>query len=206
MKLLHTIGASLFLSLLLSLGLMSYMKSCTTDNQSKNKEIVVDGKTVQVIKEIHDTVNIPVNQVIYQPGKSIHTVTIKYLPLDTTQSVDTQLKEFNALKVYKDSVILKDSLGIVKITDTLYQNKIQGRIWDYSITKRQLNNTLIVKDLPKNEWFLGASTGAEINSNLLLGTNLTLIDKQKKLYQIGLGINSQAKPYVQVGLSWKLTK
>jgi hypothetical protein len=182
------------------------MKSCTTDNQSKNKEIVVDGKTVQVIKEIHDTVNIPVNQVIYQPGKSIHTVTIKYLPLDTTQSVDTQLKEFNALKVYKDSVILKDSLGIVKITDTLYQNKIQGRIWDYSITKRQLNNTLIVKDLPKNEWFLGASTGAEINSNLLLGTNLTLIDKQKKLYQIGLGINSQAKPYVQVGLSWKLTK
>jgi hypothetical protein len=202
---LHAITTSILLSLLLALGLAWYLNSCSNIGTFKGKQTVINGKTFQVVKEVHDTVIIPIKQVVYKPGKEIQVDCVKYLPIDTAIPLSYQVKDYNSIRIYRDLIKLKDSLGFISLTDTLYQNKILGRTWTASVSKKIINNTIYIKDLPKNEWYFGGTTNISSN-NVSIGPQIGLIDKRKNLYQLSIGLNNQVKPYVQVGVSWNLNK
>ena len=81
--------------------------------------------------------------------------TIKLVDVDTA----ALLKDYLAKVIYKDTLRLPDSLGIVALTDTITKNQILGRTFNAKVKERVINNTTIVKELPKTKVFYGVEGG-----------------------------------------------
>jgi hypothetical protein len=105
--------------------------------------------------------------------------------------------------LYKDRLVLNDGLGIVEITDTISRNKIIGRKWNAQINERTITDTKIVKELPKNQVYVGVQ-GMVGNSSALIGPQLTLKTKKDNLYGANLLIDGNGNKYFGVSVGWKI--
>ena len=105
--------------------------------------------------------------------------------------------------MYKDKLVLDNDLGMIELTDTLYQNKILGRKWNAMIKERTITDTKIVKELPKNQVYVGV-TGIVGNSSALIGPQLTLKTKKDNLYGANLLIDGNGNKYFGVSVGWKI--
>ena len=119
------------------------------------KTIKVDGKKYEVIKHEIDTVEVLKEKVITKKGKDIFHEIIEYDTVTMKEFVDVDttaiLKDYLSKVVYKDTLILPDSLGSVSLTDTITQNRLEGRTWNAKVKERIIKETLIVKDPPKSQ-------------------------------------------------------
>jgi hypothetical protein len=179
-------------------SIILFMRMCTDEPQNKNKIIRIKGKDYQILKI--DTIIKKVEQTVYKKGKDIYHDTTIYVNIP--QNVDTNqiLKDYYSYNVYIDSLKLKDSLGLVTITDTIFQNKIKNRKWNTSINKFETNTTLA--ELPRNQVYFGLNT-----SNLIhpFGVSFILKTKKEKMYLLGGGIDSDKKINIQLGVFWKIS-
>lgn len=175
------------------------------------KTIKVDGKKYEVIKHEIDTVEVLKEKVITKKGKDIFHEIIEYDTVTMKEFVDVDttaiLKDYLSKVVYKDTLILPDSLGSVSLTDTITQNRLEGRTWNAKVKERIIKETLIVKDPPKSQLYFGLSGNFD-RENLIagVGAGLAFKTKKDKLYQINLGVNNQQKlsPFIGVGTFWKI--
>lgn len=179
------------------------------------KTMVVDGKAYEVIKEIHDTTEVEKLKTLWKKGKDIVHETIVYDTAIKLVNVDTAalLHDYFAKNIYKDTLRLPDSLGYVFLTDTITKNKIDGRTFTAKVKQRVINNTTIVKELPKTKVFYGIEGGfnkADVVSHL--GMGLLINTKSDKIYHLGLGVanrttdgtNGKLSPYIGAGVYWKI--
>ena len=179
------------------------------------KKVFIAGKAYEVIKHDIDTVDIVKTKVVTKKGEDIYHETIVEKEVIIPAVIDTLalLKDYYSKVLYKDTLILPDSLGIVALNDTISQNKILGRTFNASVKQRTIKETTIVKELPKTKLFYGLEGGfnkADFVSSV--GAGVLINTKKDKIYQLGLGVTNQTTdgtnggftPYVRGGVYWKL--
>jgi len=179
------------------------------------RTVRIEGKKYEVIKHDIDTFEVVKTKVVTKKGADIYHETIveKEVVIPTIVDTAALLKDFFAKNVYKDTLRLPDSLGIVAVTDTITQNKILGRTFNASVKQREIKETLIVKELPKTQVYYGFNGGfnkADVVSNI--GAGVIIKTKKDKIYQLGAGVanrvtdgtNGTLSPYVGAGVYWKI--
>jgi hypothetical protein len=179
------------------------------------KKVFIAGKAYEVIKHEIDTVDIVKTKVVTKKGEDIYHETIVEKEVIIPAVIDTLalLKDYYSKVLYKDTLVLPDSLGIVALNDTISQNKILGRTFNASVKQRTIKETTIVKELPKTKLFYGLEGGfnkADFVSSV--GAGVLINTKKDKIYQLGLGVTNQTTdgtnggftPYVRGGVYWKL--
>ena len=179
------------------------------------KKVFIAGKAYEVIKHEIDTIDIVKTKVVTKKGEDIYHETIVEKEVIIPAVIDTMalLKDYYSKVLYKDTLILPDSLGIVALNDTISQNKILGRTFNASVKQRTIKETTIVKELPKTKVFYGLEGGfnkADFVSSV--GAGVLINTKKDKIYQLGLGVTNQTTdgtnggftPYVRGGVYWKI--
>jgi hypothetical protein len=179
------------------------------------KKVFIAGKAYEVIKHEIDTIDIVKTKVVTKKGEDIYHETIVEKEVIIPTVIDTMalLKDYYSKVLYKDTLVLPDSLGIVALNDTISQNKILGRTFNASVKQRTIKETTIVKELPKTKVFYGLEGGfnkADFISSV--GAGVLINTKKDKIYQLGLGVNNQTtdgvnggfSPYLRGGVYWKI--
>jgi hypothetical protein len=179
------------------------------------KKVFIAGKAYEVIKHEIDTVDIVKTKIVTKKGEDIYHETIVEKEVIIPAVIDTAalLKDYYSKVLYKDTLILPDSLGTVSVIDTITQNKILGRTFNANVKQRTIKETMIVKELPKTKVFYGLEGGfnkADFVSSV--GAGVLINTKKDKIYQLGLGVNNQTTdginggftPYIRGGVYWKI--
>ena len=179
------------------------------------KKVFIAGKAYEVIKHDIDTIDIVKTKVVTKKGEDIYHETIVEKQVVIPVVIDTMalLKDYYSKVLYKDTLVLPDSLGTVSLLDTISQNKILGRTFNASVKQRTIKETMIVKELPKTKVFYGLEGGfnkADFVSSV--GAGVLINTKKDKIYQLGLGVNNKTtdgtnggfSPYVRGGVYWKI--
>ena len=183
------------------------MRMCDGSGEVDNKKVVkIDGKKYEVIKHTVDTVIVPVEQTVYKEGKTIYKEKVIYVDVPHVVDTNNILKEFFSKVVYKDTLKLKDSLGYIVVTDTITKNSILNRLFDAKVNKTTIKETLIVKDLPNNQVYIGGVAGFD-RTNIVnfLGPNFVLKTKKDKMFSLGFGYGLNKNITVQAGMYWKIS-
>ena len=179
------------------------------------KKVFIAGKAYEVIKHDIDTVDIVKTKIVTKKGEDIYHETIVEKEVIIPAIIDTLalLKDYYSKVLYKDVLVLPDSLGIVALNDTISQNKILGRTFNASVKQRTIKETTIVKELPKTKIFYGLEGGfnkADVVSSV--GAGVLINTKKDKIYQLGLGVDNRTtdginggfSPYIRGGVYWKI--
>ena len=179
------------------------------------RTIRIEGKKYEVIKHEIDTVDVIKTKVVTKKGDDIYHETIVEKEVLIPAVIDTAalLKDYYSKVLYKDVLVLPDSLGTVAVTDTISQNKILGRTFNANVKQRTIKETMIVKELPKTKVFYGLEGGfnkADFVSSV--GAGVLINTKKDKIYQLGLGVDNRTtdgtngtfSPYVRGGVYWKI--
>ena len=179
------------------------------------RTIRIEGKKYEIIKHDIDTVDIVKTKVVTKKGEDIYHETIVEKEVIIPAVIDTMalLKDYYSKVLYKDVLVLPDSLGTVAVTDTISQNRILGRTFNANVKQRTIKETTIVKELPKTKVFYGLEGGfnkADFVSSV--GAGVLINTKKDKIYQLGLGVTNQTTdgtnggftPYVRGGVYWKI--
>jgi hypothetical protein len=179
------------------------------------KKVFIAGKAYEVIKHEIDTVDIVKTKVVTKKGEDIYHETIVEKEVLIPAVIDTAalLKDYYSKVLYKDVLVLPDSLGTVAVTDTISQNKILGRTFNANVKQRTIKETTIVKELPKTKVFYGLEGGfnkADFVSSV--GAGVLINTKKDKIYQLGVGVdnrttdgtNGSFSPYLRGGVYWKI--
>lgn len=195
---------------ILIIGLVTFIvfKQCSSEDKSI-ETIKIDGKKYELLKQKIDTIFIDRTKVKYVKGNDIYHETIVEkekrieVPVYTKGDTVRIVQSYNQKVLYKDKLVLDNDLGMIELTDTLYQNKILGRKWNAMIKERTITDTKIVKELPKNQVYVGV-TGIVGNSSVLIGPQLTLKTKKDNLYGANLLIDGNGNKYFGVSVGWKI--
>jgi hypothetical protein len=177
------------------------------------RKIIIEGKAYEVIKHDIDTIDIVKTKVVTKKGEDIYHETIKEVIIPAIVDTQALLQDYFAKNIYKDTLQLPDSLGIVSLIDTITQNKILGRTFNASVKQRTIKETTIVKELPKTKLFYGFEGGfnkADVVSHL--GFGVLVNTKKDKMFHLGLGVANRTTdgtsgtlaPYIGGGVYWKL--
>ena len=148
---------------------------------------------------------------ITKKGADIYHDTTIYVQLPK-EPIDTLsiLKNFYAKNVFKDTIILSDSLGVVVVLDTISKNKILHRTYNTKVSQRYIKDMMIVKDAGRNQVYYGPILGFDrVNFLNSVGGGILLKTKNDKIYQLGLGVtnppgNYSLSPFINGGLFWKI--
>jgi hypothetical protein len=82
-------------------------------------------------------------------------------------------------------------------------NKIIGRKWNAQVRERTITDTKIVKELPKNQVYVGVS-GVVGNSLVLAGPNISLKTKKDNIYGLNVYVDPNLNKYIGINLAWKI--
>jgi hypothetical protein len=192
---------------------------CTNGDGKVGETVNVDGKNYELLKHKIDTVIVEHTKVQYVKGKDIYHETIVEKERETKVPVyikaDTEriLKDYHSKVLYKDKLVLDNGLGTIELTDTISKNKIIGRKWNAQIKERTITDTKIVKELPKNQVYVGVNGALDkVNFGNSFGGGVLLKTKTDKIYQLNIGISNQQStnggnqiiPYIGGGVYWKI--
>ena len=188
-------------------------QQCGGNKKTTGEIVKVDGKKYELIKHEIDTVEVVKTKVVTKKGEDIYHETIKEVTIPAIVDTQALLHDYFAKNIYKDTLQLPDSLGIVSLIDTITQNKILGRTFNASVKQRVIKETTIVKELPKTKFFYGLEGGfnkADLISHL--GMGFLINTKSDKMYHLGVGVANRTidgttgtlAPYIGGGVYWKI--
>ena len=162
---------------------------------------------------LRDTIWQKKDSVIYTSPKVIQTIPIKvisekYLPDPNYEKLVLQYQELVKLhlakNIQKDSVKI-DSIGFVKVTDTVQNNIVQNRKWEYNIKYPIIKETIIEPPKKINQLYIGG--GLQGNQyNIINSINGGILYKNKKdqLYGLSIGVNTNGQVVYGLSSYWKI--
>ena len=162
---------------------------------------------------IRDTVWQKKDNVIYTSPKVVQTIPVKivsekYLPDPNYDKLVLQYQELVKLhlakNIQKDSVQI-DSIGFVKVTDTVQNNIVQNRKWEYNIKYPIIKETIIEPPKKINQLYIGG--GLQGNQyNIINSINGGILYKNKKdqLYGLSIGVNTNGQVIYGLSSYWKI--
>ena len=153
------------------------------------------------------------DSVIYTSPKVVQTIPVKiisekYLPDPNYDKLVLQYQELVKLhlakNIQKDSVKI-DSIGFVKVIDTVQNNIVQNRKWEYNIKYPIIKETVIQPPKKVNQLYIGG--GLQGNQyNIINSINGGILYKNKKdqIYELSVGINTNGQVVYGVSSYWKI--
>ena len=162
---------------------------------------------------IRDTIWQKKDSVIYTSPKVVQTIPVKivsekYLPDPNYDKLVLQYQELVKLhlakNIQKDSVQI-DSIGFVKVTDTVQNNIVQNRKWEYNIKYPIIKETIIEPPKKINQLYIGG--GLQGNQyNIINSINGGILYKNKKdqLYGLSIGVNTNGQVVYGLSSYWKI--
>ena len=162
---------------------------------------------------VRDTVWQKKDGIIYTSPKVVQTIPVKvvnekYLPDPNYEKLVLQYQELVKLhlakNIQKDSVKI-DSIGFVKVIDTVQNNIVQNRKWEYNIKYPIIKETIIQPSKKVNQLYIGG--GLQGNQyNIVNSINGGLLYKNKKdqIYGLSVGINTNGQVVYGVSSYWKI--
>jgi hypothetical protein len=191
-----------FLAIIILLLVVVLLANRCDHNTTNKPTIVID--TVWVKHDSIVTSKPQLVKVISTPIEKIIT-NIQYKPDTNYQAL---LKQYNALlTLYFNKNIQKDTLklnklGYISVTDTVYNNLITGRVYDYHITYPEITKSITRHT---NQLYIGG--GLEGNRiNLVNQINLGLLLKNKKdqVFGASIGLNQGGVIQYSINSYWKI--
>lgn len=182
------------------------LNMCSTEVGPDGKTAKIAGKTYTIIKHEVDTIVVPVNQIVYRDGKDIHTETTVYKIVPSNVDTNSIIKNYYSQIIYKDTLKLNDSLGYVSVVDTIFNNSILNRKWESHVNKFIVKEVTIVKELPKNQFFVGGFGGynSQLNS-IYLGPSIMLKNKKENAINLGIAVGTGDEVLIQ-GSIYRIVK
>lgn len=181
------------------------MKTCDREETKPGKTIDIEGKKYEVVKHDIDTFIQKHETVVYKKGKDVYHDTTIYVPTPISFDTVQVVNDYYAKRVYIDTLKLADSLGYIVVNDTISQNSLLGRLWNAQVNKTTIKETLIVKELPKNQVYIGLVGGFDKETVVnFAGPSIMLKTKTDKVYSIGVGYSAAKVVSIQGGLYWKI--
>jgi len=177
------------------------LNMCSTDVSDDGKIVRIAGKTYTIVKHDVDTVIVPVNQIVYKKGEDIYKENLVYVNVPSKVDTNDILKNYYSQLIYKDTLKLNDSLGYVSVVDTIFNNSILSRKWESHVNKITIKEVTIVKELPKNQFFVGGFGG--YNSQLksvYLGPSIILKNKKENAINLGIAVGTGKELLIQGGI------
>ena len=162
---------------------------------------------------IRDTIWQKKDSVVYTSPKVIQTIPLKiisekYLPDPNYDKLVLQYQELVKLhlakNIQKDSVQI-DYIGFVKVTDTVQNNIVQNRKWEYNIKYPIIKETIIEPPKKINQLYIGG--GLQGNQyNIINSINGGILYKNKKdqLYGLSIGVNTNGQVVYGLSSYWKI--
>ena len=162
---------------------------------------------------VRDTVWQKKDSVIYTSPKVVQTIPVKiisekYLPDPNYDKLLLQYQELVKLhlakNIQKDSVQI-DSIGFVKVIDTVQNNIVQNRKWEYNLKYPIIKETIIEPSKRVNQLYIGG--GLQGNQyNIINSINGGILYKNKKdqIYELSVGINTNGQVIYGVSSYWKI--
>jgi hypothetical protein len=177
--------------------------------------VKIDGKKYEVIKHTIDTVEVEKTKVVTKKGDDIYHEVIVIKEVNIPKAIDTAalIKNYYSKVLYKDLLVLPDSLGTVVVIDTISQNRIIARTFDAKVKERTIREELIVKEPAKNQVYFGLNGGFNREDFIsAVGAGVILKTKKDKIYNLNLGVNNRTidgtngtfSPFVGFGTYWKI--
>ena len=214
------------LLILLLISIIFFMRGC--DSDYGDKEIInIDGEDFELLEQKTDTIYVEkeVKVTKYVP-KYITKEVIKEVEIPVDVDSLAIIKDYFSKVTVKDTLslaydfppVVTDSLGNKPsgdlgfgiLTDIISQNRIESREIDWYFKIPTVYNTTIVKELPKNEFYIGFGTGIDQTNGLNnLSGNVLFKTKKLNIYGLNLGLSNQLgeyKPFVGGSMYWKLGK
>lgn len=173
------------------------------DNEVKGKTVYVNGKPYEVVKHVVDTQYVNQYKTVFKEGKSIYIDTVVYVEVPSNIDTTETLKEFYSKVVYDDTFKLDEKLGFVSVKDTIFQNTIISRKWTTSVNKMYIRDSIFLKELPKNEFFIGGIVGYG-NSVPYIGSSLLFKNKKEDIYNLNIGLDLNKNLLYQIGFAKKI--
>jgi hypothetical protein len=193
------------LKLVVIIGLIITILCLRSCEVNSGKITYVGGKPYEVIKHTVDTVYVPTIQTVYRKGEVIYKEVPIYVELPGRIDTVEVIRDYYSKVVYKDTLKLKDSLGYIALTDTIFRNNILGRVWNSHINKITIKDVLIVKELPKNQIYLGGQLGLNNQSGFTsVGPSVLMKTKKDKVFSVGVGLGPNKTIQYQGGIYIKL--
>jgi hypothetical protein len=182
------------------------LNMCSTDVSQDGKTVKIAGKTYTVIKHDVDTITIPVKQIVYRDGKNIYKENVIYKNIPSNIDTNGIIKNYYSQVIYKDTLNLDDSLGYVSVVDTISNNSILKRKWESHVNKKIIKDFSVVKELPKNQFFIGGFAGYNSQlSSIYLGPTIMLKNKKENTFNLGIAVGTGKEVLIQ-GSIYRIVK
>lgn len=127
-----------------------YLTQCNHPKPADPKIIRVDTQAILKKYQVH---TVPRVDTIYRPGKTVYKDTGKVTTIpgspvfvdrrvEVPAVIDTQaiIGDYYSRVVQKDSFV--NEMARIYITDTVYKNRITGRVWDVGVVSQVITKTL----------------------------------------------------------------
>jgi hypothetical protein len=188
----------------LLVGVIGVEQCRSFQNHQKPETVKVDGKKYELVSRKIDTVYITKTNTMYRPGKDIPYEVLVEKPIYISSQIDTTIiiRNYFSNTIYKDTLKI-DSIGYISIIDTLNKNKISGRSYSYEIKQPTIKEYTIVKELPRNQFYLGGNILVG-NSRVMAGTQILWKTKSDNIYGIDAYVDPYGKQYYGLSLNWKI--
>ena len=185
-------------------------KGCVGGGEKPTSDTLVVNDTTWVTKDsliyskplpakiIHDS--------LFIEGKTEYLADTNYAALKI--QFDNLVKSYTALAVYIDSVKL-DTLGYVSVTDSVRENKIIGRAWQYNYKIPFVTNTVTITNYakPKTQVYIGGSLNTTETFGLQSAdAGLMLKTKSDKIYGLKVGSDLDGNLVYGFQVYWKIGK
>lgn len=161
--------------------------------------VVKDGTVVnskpQIIKTIHEKDSV-IREYYRIPDSTSHQ--------ELLQMYNSLVEKYLVTNIQVDSLKI-DSLGYVKVSDTVSKNMIVGRTYNYNLKYPLVKETQFIPIKPKNQIYIGGGLSGnregvinQIDGGLLLKT------KRDKIFGIKAGLNAQGQTSYGIQSYWKI--
>lgn len=159
------------------------------------KDCTINSKP-QIIKTIPVNVYHDTTYREYLPDTNYQKLVIQYQ--DVVNQLLTKNIQIDSLKI--------DSVGWVRVLDTVQKNLVVGRSFNYTLAYPIIKETITLPPARKNQLYVGGEVVGSL-TNLVSGINAGLLFKNKKDQIFGLKAGLTAEGQANVGVSsfWKIT-
>lgn len=154
----------------------------------------------------HDTVWIHHDSTVYSHPEIVKTIafpvkelTKEYIPDTNYSALKRQYESLRdaylAKNIQQDSLRI-DSLGSVRVTDTVQKNEILARKWDYNLKERVITNTVTITQpyKPRRQIALGGGIGiTQLGSVDQVNIGGLYRDRHERMAGISVGYNFPLK-------------
>jgi hypothetical protein len=181
------------------------VEQCRSFQKRQKPEIIkMDGKTYDVINRKIDTVYITKTSTVYRPGKKIPYKVLVEKPVYIPAKIDTNaiIHTYFSKILYKDTLKI-DKIGYISVTDTLYKNKILGRSYSYEIKQPTIRDYMVIKELPRNQFYIGGNILVGINK-VFVGPQILWKTKSDNIYSMNAYVDPYGNQYYGLSLNWKI--